>query len=96
MSSDIAEKIRRAAVLNAIKHEGKAELQAVLGNLISENAALRSQTRDLIPIILNIINEVNATPLEALRDCAAKWPTDLTKERTEEVRRLPPLPNLSS
>ena len=38
MSSDITEKIRKAAVLNAIKHDGKAELQAVLGNLLGDNA----------------------------------------------------------
>lgn len=41
MSTELAEKIRKAATLNAVKHDGKAELGAVLGNLLGENADLK-------------------------------------------------------
>jgi len=36
MSNELTEKMRKAAILNAIKHNGKAEPGAVLGNLLGE------------------------------------------------------------
>jgi len=94
MSEAIRELIRKAAVINAIKHDGKAELQAVLGNLLGDSPELRSQARTLIPIVHDVVNEVNSTSIEKLRELASeKWPTDLSREKKEEERQLPPLPN---
>ena len=94
MSEDTRELIRKAAVINAIKHEGKAELQAVLGNLLGDAPQLRNQAKDLIPIVREVVNEVNATSIEKLRELALqKWSADLSKEKKEEERELPPLPN---
>ncbi len=67
MSEAIRELIRKAAVINAIKHDGKAELQAVLGNLLGDSPELRSQARTLIPIVHDVVNEVNSTSIEKLR-----------------------------
>lgn len=94
--SEISEKIRKLAVINAIKHEGKAEIPAVLGSLLGENAELRSQAKTLIPQIGKIINEVNETPFEELQKLAAtNWPTE-PKEKTEETRQLPALPHAAN
>lgn len=94
--TDINEKIRKAAVLNAIKHDGKADVSAVLGSLLGESAELRRDAKQLIPLIGKIVNEVNATPIEELRKlAAANWPT-ASKEKSVETRQLPPLPNAAN
>ncbi len=94
MSNELTEKIRKAAILNAIKHNGRADPGAVLGNLLGENADLRAKARELTPLVRQVVEEVNAKPPERLRAIASeKWPEDLVKERPEEERKLPPLPN---
>ena len=95
MSEKTTELIRKAAVINAFKHDGKAELQAVLGNLLGEAPELRSQAKNLIPLIRDVINEVNSMPMEKLRDLAIQsWPEEFSREKKEEERELPPLPNV--
>jgi len=95
MSEKTSELIRKAAVINALKHDGKAELQAVLGNLLGDAPELRSQARNLIPLVRDVINEVNSTSIEKLRELALQnWPTELSREKKEEERELPPLPNV--
>lgn len=94
MPEETRELIRKAAVINALKHDGKAELQAVLGNLLGDNPDLRSQARILIPIVRDVINEVNSASIEKLRELASqKWPAEMSREKKEEERQLPPLPN---
>jgi len=94
MSEKTRELVRKAAILNAIKHDGKAELQSVLGNLLGDAPELRSQARTLIPLVREVINEVNSTSVEDLRRQALEsWPDELGREKKEEERTLPPLPN---
>jgi glutamyl-tRNA synthetase len=94
MFTDIAEKIRKAAILNAIRHGGKASTQAVLGNLLGDNVELRNRARELLPLVEQAVAEVNGTPQEQLRETAEKnWPTEIVREHVEGERKLPPLPN---
>jgi glutamyl-tRNA synthetase len=94
MSEKTRELIRKAAVLNAIKHDGKAELQAVLGNLLGDAPELRNQARNLVPLVRDVICEVNSTSMGRLRELALQnWPEQLSREKKEEERELPPLPN---
>lgn len=94
MSTEIAEKIRKAAVLNAIKHDGRADLQSVLGNLLGDNPDLRPKAKELVPLIRQTVQEVNSIPQEELTKTAKeKWPEEFVKQHVEEVRKLPPLPN---
>jgi glutamyl-tRNA synthetase len=95
MSDEIEFKVRKAATLNAVKHEGKAELKAVLGNLLGDNADLRKHAKDLIPMVQRIVQEVNSKPLQELTVTAKEnWPEEFDKERIEEKKELPPLPNV--
>ncbi len=94
MSTETIDKIRKAATINALKHDGRADAQAVLGSLLGENAELRPRAKQLIPLVQAIVQEVNATPLEQLRAAAEKWPGELAKPRVEEEKKLPPLPNV--
>ena len=94
MSSTVDEAIRKAAVLNAIRHDGKADPGAVLGNLLGENPTLKQRVRELMPTVQQAVKDVNSTPLTELSvEASEKWPTDLTREKSEEARKLPPLPN---
>ena len=95
MSEKTRELIRKAAILNAVKHDGKAELQAVLGNLLGDAPELRNQAKTLVPLIREIINEVNFTPIDDLRKLAMQnWPAELSTEKKQQERELPPLPNV--
>lgn len=90
----IDEKIRKAAVLNAIKHSGNADPGAVLGNLLGENSDLKPKAKELMTSVRRVVQEVNSTKLEELnREASEKWPGELVKEKPEEERKLPPLPN---
>ena len=95
MSEKTRELIRKAAIINAIKHDGKAELQAVLGNLLGDAPELRNQAKNLVPLIREIISEVNLISIEDLRKLAVQnWPAELSREKKQEERELPPLPNV--
>jgi glutamyl-tRNA synthetase len=95
MSSNLDDLIRKSAVLNAIRHEGKAEPGAVLGNLLGENPELKSKAKDLMASVRRIIKEVNSIPLDKLsQEASEKWPESLVKEKRVEERKLPPLPNV--
>ncbi len=90
----IDEKIRKAAALNAIKHNGNADPGAVLGNLLGENSDLKPKAKELMASVRRIVQEVNSIALEQLnREASEKWPEELAKEKPEEERKLPPLPN---
>jgi len=94
MSTEIAEKIRKATVLNAVRHDGRADPQAVLGNLLGDNPDLRSKAREILPQVRQIVQEVNSIPLPKLVELAQEsWPSEFVKEHVEEEKQLPPLPN---
>ena len=97
MSVSVDEMIRKAAVLNAIRHDGKAEPGAVLGNLLGEKPELKPRVRELMPSVQRVVKEVNSTALtELTREASTKWPTEVVREKPEEERRLPPLPNAAN
>ncbi len=94
MQTEIDEKIRKAAILNAVRHDGKADPQAVLGNLLGDNPDLRSKAKELVPKVRQVVQEINSLPPEKLRELAEEsWPTEIVKEHIEEAKQLPPLPN---
>jgi glutamyl-tRNA synthetase len=93
--------IRAAALLNAYRHGGKAESGAVLGRVLAENKNLRSLARQLAPIVERIVSEVNRLPVsEQERMFRALGPQSVKEEQEEkkgvkeEMKRLPPLPNV--
>lgn len=94
MSTEIAEKIRKAAILNAVRHNGRADPQAVLGSLLGDNPDLRSMAKEILPSVRQVVQEINSIPIQKLMQLAKEsWPAELAKEHVEEVRQLPPLPN---
>ena len=91
--SDLRELIRKAALLNAVSHDGKAQAGAIVGKILGERADLRSKVKELSGVINIVVNEVNSLPLAEQKAVVEKnWPETQKKEKAEE-RRLPPLPN---
>jgi glutamyl-tRNA synthetase len=94
-NSELKELIRKTALLNAIKHDGKAQAGPVIGKILGEKAEFRTKVKELSALVNGVVREVNNLPLnEQKRIVEGKWPETLTKERVEEEKRLPPLPNI--
>ena len=91
--SDLRELIRKAALLNAVGHDGKAQAGALVGKILGEKAELRSRVKELSGVINAVVNEVNALSLaEQKAIVEANWPETQKKHEVEE-KKLPPLPN---
>ncbi len=92
---DIEKIIWIEGLKNAIKFKGKANPKAIMGKLMKERPALRSQGKSLNPKIAAIIAEVNALSLEAQEKKVLQMdPHALDKEeRKIEEKKLPDLPD---
>jgi glutamyl-tRNA synthetase len=91
--NDLKEQIRKAALLNAVSHDGKAQAGALIGKILGERADLRSRIKELSGVIGTVVNEVNSLSFSEQREIVEKnWPETQRKEKAEE-KRLPPLPN---
>jgi len=91
---ELRELIRKIALLNAIQHDGKAQAGPVVGKLLAVRQELRTKVREISTLVGEVVQEVNTLPLsEQRRIIEEKWPETLVKEKVEEEKRLPPLPN---
>lgn len=88
--------ILKHALVNAIKHGGKAEVGAVISKVLGERPEFRPLAKELIPIVKKVVEEVN------LHDVG--WQKGLLVERFPQVweslqqaraeeKGLQPLPN---
>jgi glutamyl-tRNA synthetase len=91
--NDLRELIRKAALLNAVSHDGKAQAGAMVGKILGEKQELRSRVKELSTVINVVVNEVNSLSLAEQKVIVEKnWPETQKKEKPEE-KRLSPLPN---
>ncbi len=51
--------IRRIALMNAVGHDGHADVNSVLGKIISEDQDAKKRIKELIPVIKKIVDDVN-------------------------------------
>ena len=93
--AELKEIIRKIALLNAVKHDGKAQAGPVIGKILGEKSEFRTKVKELSALVNDIVEEVNNLPLSE-QQCIVeeKWPEALVKEKVEEEKRLPPLPNV--
>ncbi|MCS7114343.1 MAG: glutamate--tRNA ligase [Candidatus Bathyarchaeota archaeon] len=88
------ELIRKFALLNAIKHDGKAQTGPVLGKILAEKPELRTKVKEITALINKTVEEINLLPLNEQKSIVEeRWPEELVKEKVEEEKKLPPLPN---
>ncbi len=85
-----------AALKNAAEFEGKPDKKAVMGKLIAQNPDLRSQAKNIIPLLDQIILDVLKLSIEQQKQKLLELsPTALDKkEAKDEKKELPALPNV--
>jgi glutamyl-tRNA synthetase len=101
MDEDLRDRIERAAkihaLLNAVKHEGEADVGAVMGPLMGENPDFRQHGDEVPGVVAPVVAEVNVMDPEERRnllaDLAPERLEELEAEDEEEERTLPDLPN---
>lgn len=95
IDAEIREVIRKLALLNAVNYNGKAQAGPVIGKLLAEEPSLKAKVKEIGPMVADIIRQVNKLSLEAQRKIVEdNWSELLVKEKVEEEKRLPKLPNV--
>jgi len=96
ISEKVKEIILKHALLNAIKHEGKASVKAVISKVIGEDPSLKSRIRQVLVQVKETVNYVNSLTLEEQkRIIEERWPELLVEEHKTGEKILPPLPNVN-
>lgn len=93
MSDDIKDKILKAALQNALDH-GKTQDKIVLGKILGTEPSLRTQVKEIMPIIIDVVNSVNQMSADQIRrQIQDKFPELLAEKpkKQEERDGLPPL-----
>jgi len=86
--------LRKYALQNAVKFEGKANVGAVIGKVLSDNPDLKKDICKIKELAQKMVKEVNKIPLEEQKEQLKKIaPELLEKKKTEETVELPALPN---
>ncbi|MFB6089141.1 MAG: glutamate--tRNA ligase [Candidatus Aenigmatarchaeota archaeon] len=89
---DLETKIWEFSLRNAIFHNGNAQINAVLGKIMSENSDL--DAKEVRKNIKEIVKEINDLPLEVQKEEAEKISLSLEKEEKEQREGLPELENV--
>lgn len=86
--------IRKWALHNAVRYEGKASVGAVVGKLISEDPSIKDGLKDLKKDIQRVVDEVNKLGVEAQTEELKKIAPELLERKKEEKKKeLPELKN---
>ena len=88
------ETIRKYALQNAVKFNGKANPGAVIGKLLGEKPELKDKIKDISKQVNAILKEINSMSLEKQKELLEKEAPELLKEKKHaEKRELPELKN---
>ncbi|HEX9845272.1 MAG TPA: glutamate--tRNA ligase [Candidatus Nitrosotenuis sp.] len=92
MDDVVKSKIRKLALQNAAEH-GKTQDKIVLAKILATEPQLRSQVKEIMPAILEIVSSVNQMSQEQQRKEIEKEFPDLLAEKPKKEERdgLPPL-----
>jgi glutamyl-tRNA synthetase len=88
--------IKKIALLNALHYGGKAQFQPVLGKLLTENPSLKKRIKEIVPIIKEIVKQINMLSLEEQKRFVEEKLIHVPlREKVKEIRKLPPLPKVN-
>jgi len=88
--------ILKHALINALKHEGKAQVGAVIPKVLGERPDLKPRAREIVEKAAAVVNSVNSLSREEQEKLLQKeFPgLKIDEERKEEKKKLPPLPEV--
>ncbi len=92
MDEEIKGLIRGIALLNASEHDGKTRNDAIISKVIGAKPELRSKIKEIIPIITEVVSEVNNLPVSSQKsELESRYPNLLVTKPKQEREGLPPL-----
>jgi len=93
--AELREFIRKLTLLNAVRHDGKAQTGSVIGKLLAEKSELRSKAKEIARLVGEVVQEVNSLSLSEQKGIVEeRWPEAFVKENVDKEKHLPPLPNV--
>jgi len=92
LDDEVRKIIRGIALLNASEHDGKTRNDSVISKVMGSRPELRGKTKEVIPIISEIVNEVNTLSLSIQKlELENKFPELLVAKPKQARDGLPPL-----
>ncbi len=92
MDDELKKLIRGIALLNASEHDGKTRNDSIISKVIGTKPELRSRIKDVIPLISQIVIDVNELSVETQRkELENKYAELLIVKPKQERTGLPPL-----
>ena len=92
MDDEVRRAIRGIALQNAYEHNGKTRNDAVVSKLLGSRPDLRNRVKEIIPVISEIISDVNKCSLSEQRaELESSYHELLVTKPKDERRGLPPL-----
>jgi glutamyl-tRNA synthetase len=92
LDDEVRKIIRGIALLNASEHDGKTRNDSVISKVMGSRPELRGKTKEVIPIISEIVNEVNSLSLSIQKlELENKFPELLVAKPKQARDGLPPL-----
>ena len=88
----VLEAIKMHALLNAVKHGGKAEVGAVVSKVLGAHPELKAEAKLVVEAVKDVVQKVNSLSREAQLAELEKYSYQ-TVETKPEAKRLPPLTN---
>lgn len=87
------ELIFKHSLINAVEHEGKADMQAILGKIIAEKPEIKQKIKEIVIEIKKIVGEVNSMSLKEQKKKLDELGIKIEKKEVEELK-LPELNNV--
>lgn len=84
--------IYKHALINAVEHDGKSDVQAVLGKVIAEDPSAKEKIKEIIGDIKKIVSDVNSLSLEEQKNTLDKLGVKSEEKKIVQAG-LPDLPN---
>ena len=80
--------ILKYALQNAVKYNGKADANAVIGKILGENPGLRKEAKKVIDEISKVIKDVNRLSPEKQREKLEDIAPELLEKKKEEGKDI--------
>jgi len=64
LNDDLKKEIRKAALQNAVEHDGKTKDKIILSKVLGTSPEFKSRIKEIIPEITLIVSEINNMSLE--------------------------------
>lgn len=92
MDEEIKKTVRGFALLNASEHGGKTRNDSIISKVIGTKPELRGKIKEIMPIISEVVNEVNTIPLHMQKsELESNFPELLIVRPKHDRVGLPPL-----